>query len=175
VSRPGSTSSSGGGKSLGWESLARAAVAHQVDEEASLPRELLAFTLDGDPYAIPVEWVREIVRLQAITPIPRVPPEIRGVISMRGEVVQVVDLSLRLGVQPREPTRTSRIIVLHGDHGSVTGLLVDSVREVVRVAEEAIQPPPTGESDSVEALCRQDGEFISLLNMDRVLDLDGKS
>jgi purine-binding chemotaxis protein CheW len=175
VSRPGSTSSSGGGESLGWESLARAAVAHQVDEEASLPRELLAFTLDGDPYAIPVEWVREIVRLQAITPIPRVPPEIRGVISMRGEVVQVVDLSLRLGVQPREPTPTSRIIVLHGDHGSVTGLLVDSVREVVRVAEEAIQPPPTGESDSVEALCRQDGEFISLLNMDRVLDLDGKS
>ncbi len=160
---------------MGWESLARAAVAHQVDEEASLLRELLAFTLDGDPYAIPVEWAREIVRLRAITPMPRVPPAIRGVISLRGEIVQVLDLCLRLGVQAREPTRTSRIIVLHGDHGSVTGLLVDSVREVVRVAEEAIQPPPTGESDSVEALCRQDGEFISLLNMDRVLDLGGES
>jgi chemotaxis signal transduction protein len=160
---------------MGWESLARAAVAQQIDEEASLRRELLAFTLDGDPYAISVEWAREIVRLQAITPMPRVPPEIRGVISLRGEIVQVLDLSLRLGVQTREPTRTSRIIVLHGDHGSVTGLLVDSVREVVRVAEEAIQPPPTGESDSVEALCRQDGEFISLLNMDRVLDLGRKS
>ena len=175
MSRPASTSPNSGGESMGWESLARAAVAHQVDEEASLPRELLAFTLDGDPYAIPVEWIREIVRLQAITPMPRVPPEIRGVISLRGEIVQVLDLSLRLGVQPRDPTRTSRIIVLHGDHGSVTGLLVDSVREVVRVAEEAIQPPPTGESDSVEALCQQDGEFISLLNMDRVLDLGGES
>jgi chemotaxis signal transduction protein len=57
----------------------------------------------------------------------------------------------------------------------VTGLLVDSVREVARVAEEAIQPPPSGESDSIEALCRQNGEFISLLNMDRVLDLGGES
>jgi len=160
---------------MGWDSLARAAFDHQVDEEASSVREFLAFTLDGDPYAIPVEWAREIVRLRAITPMPRVPPEIRGVISLRGEVVQVLDLCLRLGIQTRGATRSSRIIVLHGDHGSVTGLLVDSVREVVRVAEEAIQPPPTGESDSVEALCREDGEFISLLNMDRVLDLGRES
>jgi chemotaxis signal transduction protein len=173
VSQPGSAS--GGQESMGWESLARAAVNRQVEEEVSLIRELLTFTLDGDPYAIPVEWAREIVRLRAITPMPRVPREIRGVISLRGEVVQVLDLCLRLGIQAREPTRRSRIIVLHGDHGSVTGLLVDSVREVVRVAEEAIQPPPTGESDSVEALCRQDGEFISLLNMDRVLDIGGES
>jgi len=155
--------------------IARAAVEHQVEEESSLRRELLSFTLDGDPYAIPVERAREIVRFRAITPMPRVPPEIRGVISLRGEIVQVMDLCLRLGVQAREPTRSSRIIVLHGDQGSVTGLLVDSVREVVRVAEEAIQPPPTRESKSVESLCRQDGEFISLLNMDRVLDLDRAS
>jgi purine-binding chemotaxis protein CheW len=160
---------------MGWESLARAAVDRQVDEEVSLLRELLTFSLEGDPYAIPVEWVREIVRLRAITSMPRVPPEIRGVISLRGEIVQVLDLCRCLGLRTREATRSSRIIVLHGDHGNVTGLLVDSVREVIRVAEEAIQPPPSGESESVEALCRQDDEFISLLNMDRVLDLGGES
>jgi purine-binding chemotaxis protein CheW len=159
---------------MGWESLARAAVDHEGEKEAGLLRELLIFTLEGDLYAIPVEWVREIVRLRAITPMPRVPPEIRGVISLRGEIVQVLDLRLRLRVQAREPGRTSRIIVLHGDHGSVTGLLVDSVREVARVAEDAIQPSPSGESESVDALCRQNGEFISLLNMDRVLDLGGE-
>ena len=175
MSGPGSTSASGAEESVGWESLARAAIDRPVDEEVSPLRELLTFTLDGDPYAIPVEWAREIVRLRAITPMPRVPPEIRGVISLRGEIVQVLDLCLRLGVQTREPTRTTRIIVLHGEHGSVTGLLVDSVREVARVAEDAIQPSPSGESDAVEALCRQDGEFISLLNMDRVLDLGRES
>jgi purine-binding chemotaxis protein CheW len=160
---------------MGWESLARAAVGRQGEDQASQVRELLTFTLDGDPYAIPVEWAREIVRLRAITPVPRVPPEVRGVISLRGEIVQVLELSRRLRIPAREPTRSSRIIVLHGDHGAVTGLLVDSVREVVRIEEAAVQPPPAGESDSVEALCRRDGEFISLLNMDRVLDLAGES
>jgi purine-binding chemotaxis protein CheW len=158
---------------VGWESLARAAAERRTDEEARLLRELLTFTLDGDRYAVPVEWVREIVRLRTITPMPRVPPEIRGVISLRGQMVQVLDLSCRLGVAAREPTRASRIIVLHGDHGAVTGLLVDSVEEVLRIAEEAIGPPQTGESHSVELLCRHGDEFISLLSIERVLDLGG--
>jgi purine-binding chemotaxis protein CheW len=160
---------------MGWESLARAAVHRQSEEESTLLRELLAFTLAGDPYAIPVEWVREIVRLKAITPMPRVPQEILGVISLRSEIVQVLDLRRRLRLEAQPPSRTSRIIVLHGDQGAVTGLLVDAVREVLRVPEEAIQPPPTGESDSVEALCCQADEFISLINLDRVLDLGSES
>jgi purine-binding chemotaxis protein CheW len=160
---------------MGWESLARAAADRPVEEEASLLLELLVFTLDQDSYAIPVERVREIVRLRAITPMPRVPREIRGVISLRGEIVQILDMCRRLGIEAREPTRASRIIVLHGEHGTVTGLLVDSVGEVLRVGEEAIQPHPTGGSDSVEELCRRNDEFISLLNMERVLDLGGES
>jgi purine-binding chemotaxis protein CheW len=160
---------------MGWESLARAADPKQVDEEVSLCRDLLTFTLGEDLYAIPVEWVREIVRLRAMAPMPRVPPQVRGVISLRGEIVQVLDLRRRLGLPDREPTRLSRIVVLHGDHGTVTGLLVDSVNDVLRVAEEAIQPLPTGESDTVEALCRRDEGFISLVNPDRVLDLDGRA
>ena len=175
MSQPDTTSPPGGGESMGWESLALAAVDRHVDEEMCLLRDLLTFTLDGDSYAIPVEWVREIVRPRAITPMPRVPPEIRGVISLRGEIVQVLDLCRHLGIRTREPARSSRIVVLHGDPGSVTGLLVDSVKEVLRVAEEAIQPSPSGNSDSVEALCRQEEEFISLLSLNRVLDIAGNS
>ena len=175
MSQPDTTNPTGSEESMGWESLALAAAGRQVEEEESLLRDLLTFTLNGDSYAIPVEWVREIVRLRGITPMPRVPPEIRGVISLRGEIVQVLDLCRRLGIGGREPARSNRIIVLHGDPGNVTGLLVDSVKEVLRVDEEAIQIPPSGESDSVEALCRRDDEFISLLNLHRVLDLAGES
>lgn len=175
MSRPVGTAPGGATESMGWESIARTAAGRRVANPASLLRELLVFTLDGDPYAIPVEWVREIVRLRAITPMPRVPPEIRGVISLRGEIVQILDLCRRLGIETPEPTRASRIIVLHGEHGSVTGLLVDSVTEVLRAGEDAVQPHPGGVSDSVEELCRRDGEFISLLNMERVLDLGGES
>lgn len=155
-----------------WESLARAAAAPAGDEEASLLRELLAFELDGTPYAIPVERVREIVRTRAMTPVPRVPDAVRGVIALRGEILEVIDLRLRLGLPVHEPDRRSRIVVLHGEDGRVAGLLVDAVTEVLRMPEASIRPTSPGESESVTALCARDGRFVSLIDLERVLDLD---
>jgi len=140
-------------------------------EDSGLLRELLCFGLGGDPYAIPVERVREIVRLRPITDVPRVPAEILGVISLRGEVVEVLDLRRRMGMPAAQPTRSTRIIVLHGDEGEVTGMLVDSVSEVLRVEEVAIRPPTSGESAFVSALCPRGTGFVSLMNLERVLEL----
>ncbi len=153
-----------------WESLARAAVASSA-EESELLRELLAFRLATASYAIPVERVREIVRLRRITPVPRVPRSVVGVIALRGEIVQVIDLRRRLGLETPEPTRASRVIVLHGDDDRVTGVLVDEVREVLRVTEEAMQPAAIGDSGRVAELCVKGDEFVSVIDLDRVLDL----
>jgi purine-binding chemotaxis protein CheW len=159
-------------RSLDWEQLARTA-AHgpQAGDDATLLREFLTFQLAGDPYAVPVERIREIVRMRPVTPIPRVPAALRGVISLRGEIVEVVDLRLQLGLTPTEPTRASRIIVLHGDDGKLTGLLVDAVTDVLRVTEEAIRSDGSGESGRVGALCVRGEQFISILDFERVLDL----
>jgi purine-binding chemotaxis protein CheW len=159
-------------RGLDWEQLARAA-AHgpRTRDDATLLHEFLTFQLAGDPYAVPVERVREIVRMRPVTPIPRVPAALRGVISLRGEIVEVVDLRLRLGLTPTEPTRTSRIIVLHGDDGKMSGLLVDAVTDVLRVAEDAIRSEGQGESGRVAALCVRGDQFISVLDFERVLDL----
>jgi purine-binding chemotaxis protein CheW len=156
-----------------WDTLARAALRREAQEDTALRREFVTFHLDGDPYALPIERVREIVRMRPITPVPRVPPAVRGVISLRGEVVEVLDLGLRLGLPPRESGRTSRIVVLHGDDGSMTGLLVDSVRDVLRIPEDRIRPSAGGENDAVAALLVRGDEFVSLLDLDRVLDLAG--
>jgi purine-binding chemotaxis protein CheW len=157
----------------GWVSLARAAArGGEESAEPEILRELLAFLLVGIPYAIPVERVREIVRLRKITPMPRVPLDILGVISLRGEVVQVLDLRRRLGLECSEPTRVSRIIVLHGDDEKVTGVLVDSVQEVLRVSESAIRPASSGEGDCVSELCVRGDEFVSIVELDKVLELD---
>jgi purine-binding chemotaxis protein CheW len=162
-------------RNLDWEQLARAAAdGPQGREDATLLREFLTFRLAGDPYAVPVERVREIVRMRPITPIPRVPAALRGVISLRGEIVEVVDLRLQLGLTPTEPTRASRIIVLHGDDGRMSGLLVDAVTDVLRVTEEAIRSDAQGESGRVGALCVQGDQFISVLDFERVLDLGGE-
>ncbi|MCG8590380.1 MAG: chemotaxis protein CheW [Proteobacteria bacterium] len=159
-----------------WESLARKAAGSVGEgEESLLLRELLAFQLADTPYAIPVERVREIVRLRPITPMPRVPDPIIGVIALRGEIVQVLDLRKRLALPPTEQTRRSRIIVLHGDDDRVTGVLVDSVREVLRVTEEAMRAASEGDSGSVGELCVREGQFVSILDLDRVLDLGADS
>jgi purine-binding chemotaxis protein CheW len=155
-----------------WDELARAAQGGGDPEEAALlVRELLAFTVDGDPYAVPVERVREIVRMRPITNVPRVPAEILGVIGLRGEIVQVLDVRRRFGLEPQDPTRRHRIIVLHGDEGEVSGLLVDAVTAVLRVEEGAIRPPAAGESEFVQALTTQGDAFVGLLNLERVLDV----
>jgi len=156
-----------------WESLARgASTAGEVDTEPELLRELLAFELDGTGYALPVERVREIIRLREVTAMPRVPECILGVVALRGEIVQVLDLRRRLGLAPCEPTRRTRIIVLHGDDDRVTGIQVDAVRDVFRAAEAEIEPGPGHAGSVVAELCRRDVDFVSILDLDQVIDFD---
>jgi len=153
-----------------WEALAREAARPQTVASEDL-LQLLTFQLDDAPYALPVERVREIVRIRPITPVPRVSVDVRGVISLRGEIVQVVDLRRRLGLEAVQPRRSSRIIVVHGGDGRMAGLLVDAVREVLSVSEAAVRAA-MGESGAIEALCVRGDEFVSLLDLDRVLAVD---
>jgi purine-binding chemotaxis protein CheW len=155
-----------------WDALARRASERSGDDDAGgLLRELLAFRLDETSYAIPVERVREIVRLRAVTSVPHMPSWVIGVVGLRGEVVQVVDLRMRLGIATRDATRSTRVIVLHGDDERVTGILVDAVDQVLRISEEAIRPAAGAETSAVIELCERDGEFVSVVDVDRVLEL----
>jgi purine-binding chemotaxis protein CheW len=153
-----------------WVEIARAAATGSGASASTRSlRQMLTFRLDSSPYAVPIERVREIVRVSAITPMPRVPRWLRGVLPLRGEMVEVVDLRLRLGMSASALSRESRIIVLHDAGGGASGLLVDGVNEVVRVAEEALREIGTHEDDRVSAMWERDGRFISLLDVDRVL------
>ena len=161
------------GRRASWVDLARAAGAGSRDEDRPEElRQLLCFEVDGASYAVPVESVREIVRVRRITPMPRVSEDVCGVIALRGDIVQVVDLRRRMGLPPEVPSRKSRIVVVHLDDGCVAGVLVDSVQEVLRVNADAIGPPAGGESQIVEALCARGDEFVSLIALDRVLQVD---
>ena len=108
-------------------------------------------------------------------PIPRVPEEICGVVSQRGEIVQVIDVRRRLGFPPGEPTRASRILFVRGADGLAAGLLVDAVVGVLRISEDALQPSLPGESGVVEAMCRYRGQFISVIALDSLLDFHHES
>jgi purine-binding chemotaxis protein CheW len=156
-----------------WEDVARSAAGNFAagadGEEVELLRELLVFGLDESAYAIAVERIREIVRMRDLTRIPRSPEWLLGVMALRGEVVEVVDLRCRLGLPLIEPDRSSRIIVLHGDTDRVTGVLVDYVSEVLRVPEDSVMPAQGFEVTSVTEVCRRGEEFVSILDPDTAL------
>jgi purine-binding chemotaxis protein CheW len=158
-----------------WQDLARrAAERRNADAENVAVRQLLCFVLDGSPYAVPVERVREIVRVRPIIPVPRVPADVRGVISLRGEILEVIDLRLRLRLPAAETGRASRIIVAHASDGGVAGLLVDGVSEVLGVPEDALRPAVSADAGNVETLCVRGDRFVSLIDLDRVLKFDAQ-
>ena len=156
-----------------WEALARAS-GQEAESANEVLLELLTLRLADDTYAVPVERVREIIRLRPITPVPRVPKVILGAVALRGEIVQVVDVRIRLGLARREATRENRLIILHGDDDRVSALLVDSVNEVLRVSAESLRPAQGASSGFVSELVVRGTEFVSIIDVERVLDLDAE-
>ena len=156
-----------------WDALARAA-SDRGDSPESLDEvhQLLCFELAGAPYAVPVERVREIVRMRPVTPVPRTPEDVRGVISLRGEMIELIDLRQRLGLGSIEASRRTRIIVTKTSDDEVVGLLVDAVREVLRVSAEVVQPATGSDAGAVNNLCTFQDEFVSMIELDRLLTLD---
>jgi purine-binding chemotaxis protein CheW len=105
--------------------------------------ELCAFRVGDEEYVIDIRRIREIVQPLTVTQVPRAPEWMEGVANLRGEVVPVLDVRRRLGLEPRPPTRRTKFLVVHVA-GRVIALVVDGVSEVVRIPRSAIGPPPAG-------------------------------
>jgi purine-binding chemotaxis protein CheW len=153
-----------------WQALAREAARGGDDAPGEEMRQLLVFQVADASYALPVECVREIVRQRPTTPIPRAPEDVCGVISLRGEILQVIDLRRRIGLPPTAPTRRARIVVVQAEDSGVAGLLVDGVREVLRTGQSSLQLQGGGDG-MVAGLVRRGDAFVSLIDLERVLDL----
>jgi purine-binding chemotaxis protein CheW len=101
--------------------------------------EYLAFRLAGEPYAAPVSLIREILKPPPLTPVPRAPYGVMGIISVRGQIVTVVDLRRRLRLVAEPPTPRTRILLTDAGGGEVIGLWVDEVLQVYRLSEPEIE------------------------------------
>lgn len=132
------------------------------DREA-VPKQFVVFLLGKEVHAAAVEDVREVVKFSDITPVPKSPTHIAGVINLRGKVLPIVDLEKRLGLS-LESTETmpGKIIVIDGEDEQF-GLMVGSVTDVIRVTEGQIRPTP-------ETVRGKPGEQF----VDAVLVLDSK-
>src|SRR5262249_7348014 len=105
-----------------------------------VPRtEYLAFHLAGEPYAAPVALIREILKPPPMTPVPRAPHALMGIISVRGQIVTVMDLRRRLHLLEPPATPRTRILLVESESGETLGLYVDEVLQVYRLAETEIE------------------------------------
>ena len=106
----------------------------------------LTFTLADEEYAVRVQRVREILEYETITPVPRTPPWIRGVMNLRGGVVPVVDLALKFGLSETAVTKRTCIVIvdveLDGEM-AMMGVMTDAVSQVVELSDEEVEKPPT--------------------------------
>jgi purine-binding chemotaxis protein CheW len=155
------------------------ATAAPVASTTSLAGKYLTVVLENEAYGIAVLKVREIIRMQKITPVPQMPGFVKGVINLRGRVIPVVDLRVKFGVKAEFAERTCIVVVqvkLPTEQIVQMGLIVDSVEEVVTLAANEIEPTPDfGARISTEYLlgmAKVKGAVKTLLDIDRVVAPD---
>lgn len=143
------------------------------------PVQYLTFKLDGEAFATEISRVREVLEYTKVTPVPRTPDYMQGVINLRGSVVPVVDLRLQFGMTAGEQTVDTCIIIIDvsiDGQTLVLGALADSVQEVVDLKPEQLEPAPSLgtriNNEFIQHMGKVGDRFVIVLDMNRVFTSD---
>ena len=144
---------------------------------SALAGKYLTFSLAQEDYGIEILKVQEIIGLMNVTNVPRTPEFIRGVINLRGKVIPVVDLRIKFGIEKKEDTEKTCIIVVQVEETSgehvIMGIIVDEVCEVLDVKGDEIEPSPSFgasvDTDFIMGMGKAAQKVVMLLDVDRVL------
>ncbi|SFM25712.1 chemotaxis protein CheW [Methanolobus profundi] len=144
--------------------------ADNIDDDLN---QLVIFSLGVEEFGINIMQVQEIIRMPEITRIPRSPEYVKGVINLRGKIIVVMDLDKRFGMSTQEITDESRIVVVDID-GTIVGLVVDSVSEVIRLNSSSIEQTPEIISQKINAeylngVGKLEDRLLILLNLKNIV------
>ncbi|MCS7304909.1 MAG: chemotaxis protein CheW [Thermoguttaceae bacterium] len=133
--------------------------------------QLVSFRLGPEEYGIEITKVQEIILMGEITRLPQTPPYIKGLINLRSTVIPIVDLRLRFGLPPQDPTEETRIMVINV-RGKTIGIIVDAVNEVLRISKDQIVPPPPTVSgvgrEYLSGLVKLENRLLILLDIENL-------
>ena len=146
----------------------------QIDDT----KQFIIIKFDSEQYGINIEYIDNIVRLQAITRVPHTQSYFVGIINLRGEIIPVMSMRSKFGLPDKENTNASRILILKMEGNAKIGVLVDEVKEVVTLSEESIEKTSV-ESGDIKAYLSGVGKYnnslISILNIGAVIaDIDNE-
>lgn len=135
--------------------------------------QYIVIRLGDERYGIDIRYVDNILRMQQITRVPKVAPYFRGVINLRGEIVPVMSVRVKMGLPEEAETKDTRIIILKSANIEKIGIIVDEVREVVTLEESQIEKMAYDSKEEknnfVTAVGKCGEELISLLDLHAVL------
>jgi len=152
-----------------------------VMEESSTvnSKQYVTFCLAEELFGVEVNRTREILSVISVTSVPQTPDYMLGVINMRGQVVPVIDMRLKLGLSAAAETQDTCIIVVEvlvDGEPIVVGALADAVREVLEIKSDAIEPPPRLgtrlNTEFIKGMGKIDEEFLILLDIDKIFNSD---
>ncbi len=151
-------------------------IAEQSVETAEDDLQIVTFKIGDEEFSVSILKVQEIIRMSAITKVPKSPEFVEGVINLRGRVIPVLDLRKRFGLPIIERGNDARTIVVDSG-GKVVGLIVDSVTEVLRLQASTIEPPPDivgggVDSEYIDGVGKLENRLVILLNLDKVLTVN---
>ena len=144
-----------------------------MNKQAVTEIEFVTAWIAGQLFGIPITRVHDVFEAERITHVPLAPPEISGVLNLRGRVVTALDMRKRLGLPPREDAKKQMAIGI--DHeGEAYGLLVDSMGEVLKLAADALDIVPINLQKDWAAISagiyRLEDRLMMVLDVDRILD-----
>ena len=134
--------------------------------------QLVSFNIGEEEFGVDILRVQEINRMTDVTRVPNAPEYVVGVINLRGKVIPIIDLRLRLGLPKKEYAKDTRIVVVELE-SRVLGFIVDSVNEVIRINREIAEPPPpmvSGiDSEFITAIGKLQDRLLILLDLNKVI------
>ena len=145
------------------------------NKSESLSNQYIVVTIGVEQYGINIQYVDNIVRMQKITRVPMVQKFFKGVMNVRGEIIPVMSIRGRFGMEDDVYTDKTRIIILKPEQQEAIGILVDSVKEVVSLEEGNIEKVRSDGKDEmskyITSVGKDQGSLISLLNIDGIIDV----
>ncbi|MCA9655451.1 MAG: chemotaxis protein CheW [Myxococcales bacterium] len=164
-----------------WNALARSgeAVATEEDYEHGYKREVrgdlrqyVAFRVSGESYGLSIDQISEISKVFETTPVPRTADFVIGIGNVRGRVIPILDLALRLRLEPAPRGRDARVLIVHHDD-ELYGMVVDEVLYVVTIAPEELEDAPGAipgaRGEYIKALTRLEDDILIVLELSTVL------
>jgi len=151
------------------------ALARDQGATMSAEEQLVVFRIMNEEFGVPIQRVREIIKVPHITHLPHSAPYVEGVINLRGDVLPVINLRRRFGLEAQEKDDSTRIMIVEYGDGQV-GLVVDAVTEVLRLPRSAIGAPPAHvaglHTELIAGIGKLEDRLLILLDPDQLLSRD---